>query len=94
MNDRAFERVRSPCIVMKACHLNVSGRTCHLRVPVRDREGGIRFRERPTVLCEIFNLGRRMYLARFADGITMYLFAHEVEFDDDGQRPPSSEGPH
>jgi len=83
MNNREFGRVRSPWIVMRPCHLSISGRTCRLLAPVRDREGGTRFSERPTVLCEIFNLGRRMYLARFEDGTTMYLFEHEVEFDAD-----------
>jgi hypothetical protein len=31
---------------------------------------------------EIYNLGRHMYLARFADGTTMYLFQHEIKLEE------------
>ena len=68
---------------MQTSRTEIRGRSCQLRVPVRDRNGHTRFDERPTVLHEIWNLGRHMYLARFADGTTMYLFQHEIKFDDE-----------
>jgi hypothetical protein len=54
------------------------GRRCRLLRPIRDREGHTRFVERPRILREIDNLGRRMYLVKFADGATTFVFPHEV----------------
>jgi len=56
----------------------VEGRRCRLRKPVRDREGHIHFDERPRILHEVDNLGRRMYLVQFEDGSTTFLFPEEV----------------
>jgi hypothetical protein len=52
---------------------------CRLLKPVRDREGRIRFRETPLILQEVCNIGRVMYLVRFHDGNTMFLFPEEIE---------------
>jgi hypothetical protein len=49
---------------------------------VTDRKGQTRFEERPTVLNEIYNLGRHLYLAQFADGTSMHLFRHEIELEE------------
>lgn len=54
------------------------GRRCRLLRPIRDREGRTRFGERPQILREIDNLGRRMYLVQFPDGATTFVFPHEV----------------
>ncbi|MGH7907478.1 MAG: hypothetical protein ACREP6_12720 [Candidatus Binataceae bacterium] len=54
------------------------GRSCRLLKPVRDREGRTRFNERPRILREIYNLGRRMYLVEFADHATTFLFPDEI----------------
>lgn len=59
--------------------LNVIGRPCHLRRPIRDRGGRARFSETPIVLREVFNLDRRMYLVKFADGATTFVFPDEVD---------------
>jgi hypothetical protein len=59
-------------------HSWVVGRRCRLLRPIRDREGRTRFLERPRILREIDNLDRRMYLVEFADGVTTFVFPHEV----------------
>ncbi|HZY58807.1 MAG TPA: hypothetical protein VFE56_03520 [Candidatus Binataceae bacterium] len=55
------------------------GRYIHLRKPIRDRSGRSRFDEMPVILREIFNLDRRMYLVKFADGATTFVFPDEVD---------------
>jgi hypothetical protein len=57
----------------------VIGRMCHLRRPIRDRSGRTRFSETPTILREMLNLDRRMYLVKFADGATTFVFPDEIE---------------
>jgi len=57
---------------------DVKGRRCHLKKPVRDRDGRTRFAEEPTILRRIRNLDRNMYLVQFADGATTFLFPDEV----------------
>jgi hypothetical protein len=52
---------------------------CHLALPIHDRNGRVRFRETPEVLREVDNLGRRMLLLRFDDGVTTFLFPYEVK---------------
>jgi hypothetical protein len=59
----------------------VAGRRCHLRKPVRDQAGRTRFGQSPQILKEINNLGRQMYLVRFEDGATTFLFPDEVEIE-------------
>ncbi len=59
----------------------VIGRHCHLLRPVRDKQGQTRFEERPVVLREVNNLGRRMFLVQFADGSTTFLFPDEVTIE-------------
>jgi len=55
------------------------GRMCHLRRPIRDRSGRTRFSETPTIMREMLNLDRRMYLVKFADGATTFVFPDEIE---------------
>ena len=62
----------------EAATREVLGKCCELLRPIRDREGRSRFRERPLILREINNLGRRMFLVRFDDGATTFLFPYEV----------------
>jgi hypothetical protein len=52
---------------------------CRLLEQVRDHEGRIRFAESVELLKEIDNLGRHMYLVRFNDGGTTFVFPNEVE---------------
>jgi hypothetical protein len=55
------------------------GKTCHLRRPIRDRAGRSRFTETPVILREMQNLDRHMYLVKFADGATTFVFPEEIE---------------
>ncbi len=57
------------------------GRHCHLLRPVRDHEGRTRFGEQPTILRQIRNLDRCMYLVQFSDGATTFLFPDEITID-------------
>jgi hypothetical protein len=59
---------------------SVIGKLCHLRRPIRDRAGRSRFHETPIITREVFNLDRRMYLVKFVDGSTTFVFPDEVEF--------------
>jgi hypothetical protein len=59
--------------------MEVIGRLCNLRRPIRDRAGRTRFNETPIILREVFNLDRRMYLVKFADGATTFVFPNEVD---------------
>jgi hypothetical protein len=58
---------------------NLIGKTCHLRRPIRDRAGRSRFTETPVILRQILNLDRLMYLVKFADGATTFVFPDEIE---------------
>ncbi len=58
---------------------DIIGRTCNLRRPIRDRAGRSRFSESPVILREMSNLDRRMYLVKFADGATTFVFPEEIE---------------
>jgi hypothetical protein len=55
------------------------GKTCHLRRPIRDRAGRSRFTETPVILREMQNLDRHMYLVKFDDGATTFVFPEEIE---------------
>ncbi len=55
------------------------GKCCRLLRPIRDHEGRERFRDRPQIIRQVDNLDRRMYLVRFGDGATTFVFPHEVE---------------
>ena len=59
--------------------LDLHGRQCRLRRPIRDRSGRGRFQEMPIIVRELFNLDRHMYLVRFSDGATTFVFPHEVD---------------
>jgi hypothetical protein len=59
----------------------IIGRQCLLLKPVRDREGHMRFNEKPKILREVNNLNRRMFLVQFADGSTTFLFPDEVNIE-------------
>ncbi|HTR61332.1 MAG TPA: hypothetical protein VMH37_06480 [Candidatus Binataceae bacterium] len=58
---------------------NPKRKYCRLLEPVRDHEGHIRFAESVEIVKEIDNLDRHMYLVRFEDGATTFVFPHEVE---------------
>jgi hypothetical protein len=60
-------------------NFEVIGKTCHLRRPIRDRAGRSRFTEAPVIVREMTNLDRRMYLVKFADGATTFVFPDEIE---------------
>lgn len=51
---------------------------CRLIGLVRDTTGRVRFNEQPTIVREVNNLDRHMFLVRFDDGATTFLFPHEV----------------
>jgi hypothetical protein len=59
----------------------IIGRQCQLLRPVRDQEGRTRFNEKPEILREVNNLNRRMFLVRFADGSTTFLFPDEINIE-------------
>ena len=59
----------------------VVGRYCLLKRPVRDRDGVNHFHEKPRVLREVINLDRRMFLVKFDDGTTTFLFPDEVTLE-------------
>ena len=54
------------------------GRRCRLLRPVRDHAGTTHFGEEPEILRELRNLERRMFLVRFDDGQTTFVFPDEV----------------
>jgi len=51
---------------------------CRLVGLVRDTTGRVHFNEQPTIVREVNNLDRHMFLVRFDDGATTFLFQHEV----------------
>jgi hypothetical protein len=57
---------------------SVAGRQCRLLRPVRDHEGHMHFGEHPQIVRAVNNLGRRMFLVRFNDQSTTFLFPDEV----------------
>jgi hypothetical protein len=59
----------------------IIGRQCLLLRPVRDRQGHMRFNEKPKILREVNNLNRRMFLVEFGDGSTTFLFPDEVNIE-------------
>lgn len=56
----------------------LEGRRVKLQRPVRDHDGRSRFTEQPLIIRELNNLDRQMYLVRFDDGATTFLFPDEV----------------
>ena len=52
---------------------------CRLLEQVRDHDGRLRFAESVEIVREVDNLDRHMYLVRFDDGSTTFVFPHEVE---------------
>ena len=55
------------------------GSVCRLRKPIRDKSGRSRFTENPVIVREMRNLDRCMYLVKFEDGATTFVFPDEVE---------------
>ena len=56
------------------------GKSCKLLTEIRDRNNQSRPKnEEVVILKEVVNLERLMYLCRFSDGVTTFLFPHEVE---------------
>ncbi len=60
---------------------DVVGKHCRMLRPVRDHEGRARYAEQPTILRQIRNLDRCMYLVQFSDGATTFLFPDEVTIE-------------
>ena len=60
---------------------SVTGKQCQLRRPIRDRSGRSHYNETPVILREVFNLDRRMFLVKFGDGATTFVFPDEVEIN-------------
>ena len=81
MLRRPFESALHRKTTMQAC--STSSKRCSLVRPIRDREGYVRFGEAPEILREIENLGRCMFLVRFCDGSTTFLFAEEIILSDE-----------
>jgi hypothetical protein len=54
------------------------GKICHLNKPVRNHEGIMKFKEPATILRVVNNLDRTMYLVKFEDLSTTFLFPDEV----------------
>lgn len=63
---------------MENIEAGFSGDRCRLLRPVRDKEGRLRFHETLRIVREVNNLERRMLLAQFDDGATLFLFPDEV----------------
>lgn len=59
----------------------IVGRRCLLLKPVRDHQGVAHFNEKPVIVRELNNLDRRMFLVKFADGHTTFLFPEEVNIE-------------
>jgi hypothetical protein len=55
-------------------------RRCSLIRPIRDHEGRPRFNENPVIVKKVINLGRLMYLVRFDDGATTFVFPDEISW--------------
>lgn len=55
-----------------------AGRQCRLLRPIRDHEGRTRFEEVPKIVKHLNNLDREMFLVRFADGATVFVFPDEI----------------
>jgi len=51
---------------------------CRFVGSIRDHSGRVRFGERPTIVREVDNLDRHMFLVKFDDGATTFLFPHEI----------------
>jgi hypothetical protein len=60
----------------------LEGKHIKLQRPVRDHEGRSRWGEKPIVIQEVTNLDRQMYLVKFQDGATTFVFPHEVIEED------------
>lgn len=58
---------------------NPNKKFCRLLEQVRDHDGRVRFAESVEIVKEVDNLDRHMYLVRFNDGSTTFVFPHEVE---------------
>jgi hypothetical protein len=54
------------------------GTRCKLLRPIRDQEGRARFVEQPEIVRELINLERQMYLVKFSDGNTTFVFPEVV----------------
>jgi hypothetical protein len=64
---------------MEAVDSFAEGSLCRLLRPIRDREGRVRYEERPTVVRRVSNLEREMLLVKFDDGTTTFVFPNEID---------------
>lgn len=65
-------------VTQSAAEMVAAGATCRLLRPIRDHEGRLRYEEHPRVLRRITNLEREMFLVRFDDGATTFVFRDEI----------------
>ncbi|HWY36166.1 MAG TPA: hypothetical protein VNX68_16090 [Nitrosopumilaceae archaeon] len=56
----------------------LTGKHCKLLKPIRDHDGRSRFNESPIIVREMDNVDRHMYLIKFDDGATTYVYPEEV----------------
>ena len=63
---------------MEGTDATVAGTQCRLLRPIRDHEGRARFDESPQILRYVRNLDREMFLVRFDDGATTFVFPDEI----------------
>ena len=59
------------------------GKRVKLLVPVRAGSGKEYFNEHPKILRVTESLGRPMYLVKWDDDVTTFVFTHEVEILDE-----------
>jgi hypothetical protein len=57
---------------------STTARHYRLLGPVRDQQGLSHFNEQPRIIREFDNFDRHMYLVRFDDGSTTFLFPYEL----------------
>ena len=59
--------------------MEIVGKQCQLLKPIRTHEGLSKFKESATILRITKSLDRTMYLVRFDDESTPFLFPEEVK---------------
>lgn len=58
---------------------DLAGKTVVLQKPIRDHEGRNRYNEeKPVIVRSMNNLDRQMYLIKFSDGATTFVFPTDI----------------
>ncbi len=78
MTGATHEQVATKGTGMELNSSALTGTLCRLMHPIRDREGRVRFEECPRILRKIINLEREMFLVKFDDGATTFVFPDEI----------------